>query len=85
MTMDKGLSLTNNDVALAFFGVAHMINFWKRQSKSDYTRREIAKCEALATKLNAICEHFEPPLDEVGEPSRDSGGEVILSPLEAHL
>ena len=53
------LSLTNEDLALAWFACGHAASFWKRKGRSKYCKTECAKYEALSLKLDGIIPHVE--------------------------
>lgn len=77
--MDVKLTLTGNDLAIAEQGIGHLVNFWKKQGRSKWSRQRRAEAEAVLTKLNEIMNHAYPYPHGCEEPL-DYGDEPIMRP-----
>lgn len=74
----KEITLTGNDLALASFGIGHMLSFWEKQPASGYKREQVAKCKALLMKLSGIQDYAYPRTRNDEGSVLDFGSEPIM-------
>jgi hypothetical protein len=74
----KKIGLTGNDLATAEFGLMHAISWCKKQGRSAYWRKEIAKYQAVLQKLTAINDHAYPYEATNDESPAPYGDEKIM-------
>lgn len=75
---ESTVTLTGNDLALASFGVMHMLSWWRSQPDCSFKKKSVAEAEETLRKLDAISNYAYPYQDQRDVPF-DCGGEEIVT------